>query len=156
MIRRTQGSFAVMLYRHIIVFSLFCCTFAGCLTSPSEKEEPESPTVEVDTALLDFGEELETLSFNVKVTGENTAWKLNGLIPEWCTVSVEKTETGGRVTVNVNRDSLSPGGYGTLITVVWDSGSHEVDIKATVPQASKDTGTIIIDVPLPEQKETRR
>ncbi|MHB9030148.1 MAG: hypothetical protein ACYC9O_15385 [Candidatus Latescibacterota bacterium] len=153
---KQQGSYVVVLYLCVTILLTFCCILAGCLTSSEEKEEPEKQAVEVDTALLDFGEELKTLSFSVKPAVKETEWRLQGLVPEWCSVEVKKTETGGQVTVKINRTSLSPGDYSTSITVVWDSGSHEVKIHAAVPETSKETGTIIIDIPLPEKEEIRR
>ncbi len=133
---------------------LGCFLFAGCLTSP-EEEEPPAPVVEIDPDYLDFGETMSSLSFVVKPDEAETEWKLSGELPSWCVLDVESGTGGAEVTVSIDRSSLAPGEYTASIGVKWDSGSRTVKIRAVVP-SEEDTGTVIIDTPLPEKEEITR
>ena len=146
MSRRASGIIPAFL----CLFATFLL-FAGCLTSPTSEPEPEKPAVTVDATLLDFGESLDSLNFFVTFTGGKTDWSLSdGELPSWCTVTVKGLTTGARVTVSVNRSTLSPGAYSSSITVKWNTDSHTIEIRMVVPKTGKDTGTIIIDTQLPE------
>jgi hypothetical protein len=147
--------FPVVLYLPIMLLSFFCLSAVGCLISPSKEEKPQKQAVKVDTTLLDFGETENTMYFNVTLTGGETDWEIaDSELPSWCTIQVELRTDGARVTVTVNLAPLSPGEYNASILVTWNSGSHTVKIHAVVPEVSKeDTGTIVIDTPLPENEE---
>jgi hypothetical protein len=153
MIRRSQGVSAILLYTYILIFFIFPCILWNCTSPSGNGDESKNPVVKVDASLLDFSETLDSLSFSVKITGGTTEWGVEGVLPEWCTATTEKTQSGGTVTVRINRASLSPGGYSTLLTVKWGTGSHKVEIKATVPQKPQNTGTIVIDVKVPQIEE---
>ena len=150
MSRKTHGLHPFSLHL-LVVFLLVCCLSAGCLTSAATDEQSDQPGVNVDAALLDFGESLESLNFTVTLTGGETEWSLGDPeLPAWCTAAVERLKSGGRVTVRVDRAKLSSGTYQSSLTVTWSSGSHTINIRMVVPQEPNDTGTIIIDTQIPE------
>lgn len=148
-----MNRFAVVFFLPLLMLPLCCLLITGCLTSSKDKE-PEISGVEVDTEILDFGEAENTMYFNVITTGDETNWEIaNGDYSSWCTVQVERRTDGGHVTVTVNRSSISPGEHTTSIVITWNSGSQAVQVRINVPETGKDTGTVIIDMPIPENEE---
>ena len=140
-----------MVFLPVMLVTLFFILSSGCLTSPKDTEKKKSD-VEVDTNSLNFGETQNTLYFNVTLNNGATAWEIrDGDYPDWCSIAIEQTSTGARISVTVNRQNLSPGEHTASIPVKWNSGSQLVKIIVIIPNENDESGTIIIDTPLPEQ-----
>ena len=141
-----------LVYLPVLLLTLCCVLSSGCLTSPDDSSKGKS-ALEVDTKLLDFGETQNTLFFNVTLNNGTTEWEIkDGDYPDWCSIVIEHTNTGARVSVTINRQSLSTGEHTASIPVKWNSGSQIVKIKVVIPVENDKPGTIIIDIPLPEKE----
>jgi hypothetical protein len=134
-------------------FFFLAFIISGCLTSSGDKDQQQKPSLEVDAALLDFGETADVLLFHIILTGGETDWKIaESELPAWCHITVERNSTGASVSVSVDREELSPGEYTASITVAGSTGSHSVKVRMVVPEETSETGIVIIDIPIPEKE----
>jgi len=100
---------------------------------------PTSPEMKVDPHVLDFNIGLDTLTFMIKNRGINTLYWNAYENPEesWLTsisplsgslLSMEDID----VTVTVDRSSLNPGNYSSLISINSNAGNDDIEIEMIV------------------------
>jgi hypothetical protein len=139
--------------RYIIIIFILGAVFAflRCGNVPGGPELPGSdPVLCVDPQLLDFGEYLEELTFNIKNLGSSS---LNWAIMEdcdWMECSPIESQIGGQgtgeivaVTVSVDRSGgkLCPENRST-IDIFWNRGIAQIDVVMYLPSSNEILGQV--------------
>ena len=106
----------------------------------SAKAEEKFHKIELDTDELDFGTETNSLSFNIKNTGNagNADWTIKGIDVDWLTVSpmtgTTAMDKSSAVKVNIDRSKLEAGEHAATIFVSADGESLPLRISAKVEE----------------------
>lgn len=131
----------------ILLIPLLALAF-GC-TSPTTVEDGDDPVLSLDKKILAFDVIEDALPLVVSnAGGGDLEWKIIAR-PEWCAADPENGLGPAEIKVTVDRSGLDPGDYSATLTIRSNGGDLSIKITMTVPD-SDDSGTIVIDVPVPD------